>query len=92
MAVQVRPAVLSRQLKKTLELKYVDEISPDFESLNNEWGECYELASRLHADVLVSCADTDELEKLACMVENVLFDLKKNICMPNKRTSPGEKE
>ena len=57
--VQVRTAVLSRQLKKALELKCVENISPDFESLNNELGECYELVSLIYADVLVSCADTD---------------------------------
>ena len=66
-------------------------VRSDFENLKIEWGECYELVSLLHADVLVGCADTDELEKLACRVENVLFDLKKDICMPSKRASPGQK-
>ena len=91
-AVQVRAAALSRQLKKALEWKSVEKNSPDFESLNNEWGECYELISLLHADVLVSGADTDKLEKLACRVEDILFDLKKDICMPNERTFSDRKE
>ena len=91
-AVQVRAAVLSKPLKKALESKSVNDVSPDFKSLSYEWGECYELVSLLHADVMVGCADTDELEKLACRVEDVLFDSKKDICLPNKRTSSGRKE
>ena len=75
-AVQVKAAVLSRQLKRALESKSVSEITPDFESFNNDRGECYELVSLLHADLLVGCADTDELEKLAFRVENIIFDLK----------------
>ena len=57
-------------------MKSVSEITPDFESFNNDRGECYKLVSLLHANVLVGCADTDELEKLACRVEDIIFDLK----------------
>ena len=44
----------------------------------NEWNVCFELVSLVHADILAcgESIDVDDLDKLACRVKDVLFELK----------------
>ena len=44
-----------------------------------EWQECFEAVSLLHADVLELETPIEELDKLACRIEDALFDLKEKL-------------
>ena len=90
-AIQVRGSALRRQLNDVPESNDI-EVAKGFDG---EWNECFELESLVHADIL-ACGeniDIDDLDKLACRVENVLFELKGELSKlkktQNSRSRPG---
>ena len=77
-SLQVRAWALERQLKSVAAgHKPVSDVSKGF---NEEWRDCFEWVSLVHADILTCDGDNpgdfDDLDKLACRVENMLFELK----------------
>ena len=92
-AIQIRASALRKQLNDVLESNdSTIEVAKDF---NNEWNVCFELVLLVHADIL-ACGeniDIDDLDKLACRVEDVLFELKGELNKlrkaQNSRSSPG---
>ena len=92
-AIQIRTSALRRQLYDVLESNDTTiEVAKDF---NNEWNVCFESVSLVHADILAcgESIDIDDLDKLACRVEDVLFELKGELSKlkkaQNSRSSPG---
>ena len=91
-AIQIRASALRRQLNDVLESNdSTIEVVKDF---NNEWNVCFESVSLVHADILAcgESIDIDDLDKLACRVEDVLFELKGELSKlrkaQNSRSSP----
>ena len=77
-SLQVRASALGRQLKLVAAgHKPVSDVSKGF---NEEWRDCFELVSLVRADILACDGDNpgdfDDLDKLACRVEDVLFEQK----------------
>ena len=77
-SLQVRALALGRQLKLVAAgHKPVSDVTTGF----NE--DCFELVSLVHADILACDGDNpgdfDDLDKLACRVEDVLFELKADL-------------
>ena len=73
-AIQARASVLKRQLNRK-------SVKEGASCVENEWQRCFEAISLLHADVL-ACDDDEvdvDLDKIACRVEDVLFEVKEEV-------------
>ena len=88
-AIYVRASALRRQLNDVLESN--DRTIEITRGFNDECYVCFELVSLVHADIL-ACGENiyiDDLDKLACRVEDVLFELKSELTKLKKGQSSG---
>jgi len=49
------------------------------QDIGDEWHECFEAVSLLHADILEMEPDLDAFDTLACRVEDLLFGVKEDL-------------
>ena len=85
MAVQVRTADLGRRLDSAQDVELQKSLGC---TIKEDWQQCFEAVSLLHADILSWDTAAEDLEKLACWVEDVLFEVNERLSIRIRNLTP----